>query len=39
MINPATGMKAGERYIVESLERTRHFPGFFLAGNITLAPN
>lgn len=38
MINPATGMKAGERYIVESLERTRHFPGFFLDGKYYLGP-
>jgi hypothetical protein len=41
MIDPATGMKAGERYIVESLERTRHFHhrASFWTGNITLAPN
>lgn len=38
MIDPATGMKAGERYIVESLERTRHFPGFFLDGKYYLSP-
>ena len=38
MIDPATGMKAGERYIVESLERTRHFPGFFLDGKFYLGP-
>ena len=38
MINPATGMKAGERYIVESLEPTRHFPGFFLDGKYYLGP-
>lgn len=38
MIDPATGMKAGERYIVESLERTRHFPGFFLDGKYYLGP-
>lgn len=38
MIEPATGMKAGERYIVESLERTRHFPGFFLDGKFYLGP-
>ena len=38
MIDPATGMKTGERYIVESLERTRHFPGFFLDGKYYLGP-
>jgi hypothetical protein len=38
MIDPATGMKAGERYIVESLERTRHFLGFFLDGKYYLGP-
>ena len=38
MIDPATGMKAGERYLVESLERTRHFPGFFLDGKYYLGP-
>lgn len=38
MIDPATGMRAGERYIVESLERTRHFPGFFLDGKYYLGP-
>ena len=38
MIDPATGMKAGERYVVESLERTRHFPGFFLDGKYYLGP-
>ncbi|WP_085687276.1 short chain dehydrogenase [Pseudomonas sp. B20(2017)] len=36
MIDPATGMKAGERYVVASLERTRHFPGFFLDGKYYL---
>lgn len=38
MIDPATGMKVGERYAVESLERTRHFPGFFLDGKYYLGP-
>ncbi|WP_408598495.1 short chain dehydrogenase [Pseudomonas sp. PLMAX] len=38
MIDPATGMRAGERYIVESLERTRHFLGFFLDGKYYLGP-
>jgi len=38
MIDPATGMKAGERYTIESLERTRHFPGFFLDGKYYLGP-
>jgi hypothetical protein len=38
MIDPSTGMKPGERYAVESLERTRHFPGFFLDGKYYLGP-
>lgn len=38
MIDPATGMKAGERYTIDSLERTRHFPGFFLDGKYYLGP-
>lgn len=38
MIDPSTGMKPGERYAVESLERTRHFPGFFLDGKYYLSP-
>ena len=38
MIEPSTGMKVGERYIVESLERTHHFPGFFLDGKYYLGP-
>lgn len=38
MIDPATGMRAGERYNVESLERTPHFPGFFLDGKYYLGP-
>lgn len=38
MIDPATGMKAGERYTIESLERARHFPGFFLDGKYYLGP-
>jgi len=38
MIDPATGMRAGERYHVESLERTPHFPGFFLDGKYYLGP-
>lgn len=38
MIDPATGMKTGERYTVESLERARHFPGFFLDGKYYLDP-
>ena len=38
MIDPATGMKAGERYAVESQERTHHFPGFFLDGKYYLGP-
>ncbi|MFY0729952.1 SDR family oxidoreductase [Pseudomonas sp. NFX15] len=38
MIDSSTGMKPGERYVVESLERTRHFPGFFLDGKYYLGP-
>lgn len=38
MIDSLTGMKPGERYVVESLERTRHFPGFFLDGKYYLGP-
>lgn len=38
MIDPSTGMKAGERYSIESLERTHHFPGFFLDGKYYLGP-
>lgn len=38
MIDPSTGMKAGERYSIESLERTHHFPGFFLDGKYFLGP-
>ena len=38
MIDTATGMRPGERYSVESLERTPHFPGFFLDGKYYLGP-
>jgi hypothetical protein len=38
MIDPLTGMRPGERYNVESLERTPHFPGFFLDGKYYLGP-
>ncbi|MFW9080928.1 short chain dehydrogenase [Pseudomonas sp. P2757] len=38
MIAPSTGMKSGERYTVESIERARHFPGFFLDGKYYLSP-
>lgn len=38
MIHSSTGMKPGERYTVESLERTQHFPGFFLDGKYYLGP-
>lgn len=38
MIDPATGMRPGERYNVESLECTPHFPGFFLDGKYYLGP-
>ncbi|AZF36476.1 Oxidoreductase [Pseudomonas sp. R4-39-08] len=38
MIDSATGMKPGERYSIESQERTHHFPGFFLDGKYYLGP-
>ncbi|MBV7476123.1 short chain dehydrogenase [Pseudomonas sp. PDM31] len=38
MIDQATGMRPGERYSVESRERTPHFPGFFLDGKYYLGP-
>lgn len=38
MIAPATGMKPGERYAIESVERAPHFPGFFLDGKYYLGP-
>lgn len=39
MIDPATGMKAGERHSVENVERAHQFPGFFLDENTTSAPS
>ncbi|WP_435036983.1 short chain dehydrogenase [Pseudomonas neuropathica] len=38
MIAPETGMKAGERYRIESVERAPQFPGFFLDGKYYLGP-
>ncbi|MBC3362737.1 SDR family oxidoreductase [Pseudomonas sp. SWRI154] len=38
MIHPATGMKPGERYVIEDLERAPHFPGFILDGKYYLGP-
>lgn len=38
MIDPTTGMKAGERYAVENVERAHQFPGFFLDGKYYLGP-
>ena len=38
MIDPITGMKAGERYSVENVERAHQFPGFFLDGKYFLGP-
>jgi len=38
MIAPETGMKPGERYAVESVEREPHFPGFFLDAKYYLGP-
>ena len=38
MIDQATGMKPGERYCVENLERVHQFPGFFQDGKYYLGP-
>ena len=38
MIAPETGMKPGERYRIESVERAPQFPGFFLDGKYYLGP-
>ena len=38
MIDPSTGMKPGERYSVQSVERGHEFPGFFLDGKYYLGP-
>lgn len=38
MIDQATGMKPGERYCVENLERAHQFPGFFQDGKYYLSP-
>ena len=38
MIDPATGMRPGERYRVENVERAHQFPGFFLDGKYYLGP-
>jgi len=38
MIDPATGMKPGERYRLENLEQAHQFPGFFLDGKYYLGP-
>lgn len=38
MIEATTGMKPGERYEVESVERAHQFPGFFLDGKYYLGP-
>ncbi|AYG45700.1 hypothetical protein DV532_15920 [Pseudomonas sp. Leaf58] len=38
MIDPTTGMKTGERYCVENVERAHQFPGFFLDGKYYLGP-
>ncbi|VEF11913.1 short chain dehydrogenase [Pseudomonas fluorescens] len=39
MIDPATGMKSGERYSVELLGDTHPFTGFFLDGQYYLTPD
>lgn len=38
MIDTATGMKPGERYSVENIEREHAFSGFFLDGKYYLGP-
>lgn len=38
MIDHATGMKSGERYRVENVERAHQFPGFFQDGKYYLGP-
>ncbi|MFK3815294.1 SDR family oxidoreductase [Pseudomonas sp. NPDC089407] len=38
MIDQATGMKSGERYRVENVERTHQFAGFFQDGKYYLGP-
>jgi len=38
MIDQTTGMKPGERYSVENVERAHQFPGFFLDGKYYLGP-
>ncbi|QXI18649.1 SDR family oxidoreductase [Pseudomonas hamedanensis] len=38
MIAPATGMKPGTCYAIESVERAPQFPGFFLDGKYYLGP-
>ncbi len=38
MIDQATGMKPGERYRVENVERAHQFPEFFLDGKYFLGP-
>jgi len=38
MIAPETGMRPGERYRIDSVERAPQFPGFFLDGRYYLGP-
>lgn len=38
MIDSSTGMKQGERYVVEKLENAQDFAGFFLDGKYFLGP-
>lgn len=38
MIAPETGMKPGQRYRIESVERAPQFSGFFLDGKYYLGP-
>ncbi|MFG0754770.1 SDR family oxidoreductase [Pseudomonas sp. TYF_14] len=38
MVDQATGMKSGERYRVENVERAHQFPGFFQDGKYYLGP-
>lgn len=38
MVDQATGMKSGERYRVENMERAHQFSGFFQDGKYYLGP-
>lgn len=38
LIDPATGMRPGERYRIDNIEREHQFTGFFLDGKYYLGP-